>query len=369
LTRADGSRFAVLDGQTIEIADDKSNADTFWFASDVTIMDAQGADRLKLYGITLTGGDTTATTAALTLGAFNPLFGAGVAGAAAAANFSRIASGQPLIYFDRFIPFITYKLVDGAQAGTQDLIVGNVLDSFLGVLNGSPDESRGTLRVVDFDRGAGRIFSATGDLGINLDDFYPLAILSLLAPRLAGVPIAQSLMVGLMALATAATVNFLAYKYNQFAKDNGWLDEKDPLIIDLDGDGIETIGLSDSNAYFDVDGDYFRERTGWVKGDDGFLVLDSNNNGRIDDLSEMFGNQFEGGYDELRGYDSNGDGRISIGDLVWSELRIWQDRDGDGETDAGELSSLTQLGIIEISLTNAAVAGNDNEYCGWRAVA
>jgi hypothetical protein len=83
LTRADGSRFAVLDGQTVEIADDKSNADTFWFASDVTIMDAQGADRLKLYGITLTGGDTTATTAALTLGAFNPLFGAEVAGAAA----------------------------------------------------------------------------------------------------------------------------------------------------------------------------------------------------------------------------------------------------------------------------------------------
>ena len=40
--------------------------------------------------------------------------------------------------------------------------------------------------------------------------------------------------------------------------------------------GIETTGVGTSSAYFDVDGDLFAERTGWLKGDDGFLVLDSN---------------------------------------------------------------------------------------------
>ncbi|WP_456400314.1 hypothetical protein [Persephonella sp.] len=38
----------------------------------------------------------------------------------------------------------------------------------------------------------------------------------------------------------------------------------DPLVVDLDGDGIETIGLDSSNAMFDLDGDGFREKTGWV---------------------------------------------------------------------------------------------------------
>jgi hypothetical protein len=59
----------------------------------------------------------------------------------------------------------------------------------------------------------------------------------------------------------------------------------------------------------------------------GFLVLDANGNGRIDDISEMFGDRFQGGYAELAGYDSNHDGKISLGDLIWSELKVWQDRE------------------------------------------
>jgi hypothetical protein len=163
-----------------EIKDDASNADVFWFASGTTIMDAQEHDRLKLFGITLTGGDTTLTSAALALSVFaGPIAGAGVAGAAAAVNLGRAAVGAPLIYFDRFVPFITYRLVEGAAAGTQDLLVGNVLDDFLGLLdNPTAPQSRGTMRVVDFDRGAGRVFSAPGDLGISLDDFNPLALLA-----------------------------------------------------------------------------------------------------------------------------------------------------------------------------------------------
>ena len=54
----------------------------------------------------------------------------------------------------------------------------------------------------------------------------------------------------------------------------------DPLALDLNGDGhITTISLNDSNAYFDLDADGFKERTGWIAIDDGLLIIDQNNNG------------------------------------------------------------------------------------------
>ncbi|HVJ03762.1 MAG TPA: calcium-binding protein, partial [Sphingomonas sp.] len=126
-------------------------------------------------------------------------------------------------------------------------------------------------------------------------------------------------------------------------------------MIDLDGDGIETTSVDGSKAYFDVDGDLFAERTGWLKGDDGFLVLDGNGNGRVDGIDELFGNRASGGFAELAQYDSDGDGRISASDAIWSELKVWQDRDRDGETDAGELRTLAQLGIVSLSLSTTSL--------------
>ncbi|QTX27370.1 bacteriocin [Xylella fastidiosa] len=65
-------------------------------------------------------------------------------------------------------------------------------------------------------------------------------------------------------------------------------DERDPLVLDLDGDGIETVAAG-KHILFDHDGDGIKHASGWVKPDDGFLVLDRNGNGRIDDGSELFG--------------------------------------------------------------------------------
>jgi len=141
----------------------------------------------------------------------------------------------------------------------------------------------------------------------------------------------------------------------RFLKSLDWANGVDPLVIDLDGDGIETTALGTSSAYFDVDGDLFAERTGWLKGDDGFLVLDANGNGRVDVIGELFGDRFQGGYAELAEYDTDNDGKISVGDLIWSELQIWQDRDRDGQTDAGELKSLAALGIVSRSLDNTTL--------------
>ncbi len=61
-----------------------------------------------------------------------------------------------------------------------------------------------------------------------------------------------------------------------------------PLVLDLDGDGIELTDPWRSWTYFDIDEDGFAERTGWVSPDDGLLALDGNANGTIDDISELF---------------------------------------------------------------------------------
>lgn len=64
---------------------------------------------------------------------------------------------------------------------------------------------------------------------------------------------------------------------------------RDPLMFDLDGDGIETLGASESGVFFDHNGTGVKTSTGWLKGDDGFLVFDRNGNGTIDNGRELFG--------------------------------------------------------------------------------
>jgi len=55
-----------------------------------------------------------------------------------------------------------------------------------------------------------------------------------------------------------------------------------PIILDLDGDGVETLNMADSSIYFDHNRDGFAQRTGWAGADDGILVRDLNGNGQID---------------------------------------------------------------------------------------
>jgi hypothetical protein len=120
-----------------------------------------------------------------------------------------------------------------------------------------------------------------------------------------------------------------------------------PLILDLDGDGVETIGLSDG-AYFDHGGDGFAEQTGWAGSDDGLLVYDLNGNGRIETGSELFGsntllangNKAINGFSALAELDSNHDGKIDANDTAFAHLRVWKDVDGDGYTFDGELHTL-----------------------------
>ncbi len=128
-----------------------------------------------------------------------------------------------------------------------------------------------------------------------------------------------------------------------------------PLVIDLDGDGIELISLEESNVQFDSDGDGFVEHIGWVSSDDAHLALDRNFNGRIDDISELFGNEDIDGFTELAELDSNNDGVIDASDERFEELVVWQDLNSNGFSEADELTSLTQAGITSINLNATLV--------------
>ncbi|MBU1287914.1 MAG: hypothetical protein KJ871_09340 [Alphaproteobacteria bacterium] len=127
----------------------------------------------------------------------------------------------------------------------------------------------------------------------------------------------------------------------------------DPLILDFDGDGLELSALSSVSPYFDTDGDGFAERTGWTYGGDGFLALDANSDGIINDGSELFGDADSTGFEELATYDLNLDGVIDASDAVFGSLRVWRDDNGDAVTDAGELLTLADLGITAINLPAA----------------
>ena len=126
-----------------------------------------------------------------------------------------------------------------------------------------------------------------------------------------------------------------------------------PLVLDLDGDGVELISLANSNTYWDIDEDSFAELTGWVSGDDGLLAIDLDSDGLITGHAELFGSLTEDGFSALAAYDTNSDGVIDVNDTQFGDLLVWQDVNEDGVSDAGELFTLSDLNIVSIDL-NAA---------------
>ena len=141
----------------------------------------------------------------------------------------------------------------------------------------------------------------------------------------------------------------------------------DPLIFDLDGDGIKTTSLDQSCTYFDLDNNGFAERTAWVDASDGLLVLDRNNDGQITSGQELFGDQTllangaraASGFEALKEFDSNRDGRIDAKDEVYSKLKIWRDLNGDGISQAEELKGLSDYNIASISLSSTSSNASD----------
>ncbi|MDA7088635.1 calcium-binding protein, partial [Pseudomonas sp. SA3-5] len=146
-----------------------------------------------------------------------------------------------------------------------------------------------------------------------------------------------------------------------------FVQRRDPLALDLDGDGIETVSAN-SGITFDFDGDGLKTGTGWVKGDDGLLVLDRNGNGSIDTGAELFGvdtvkangQLATDGFDALRDLDGNADGVFDAQDAQFANVRVWQDLNQDGVAQAGELKSLAEHNITAINLGSTQTSQNSN---------
>ena len=100
----------------------------------------------------------------------------------------------------------------------------------------------------------------------------------------------------------------------------------DPLVLDLNADGVKTISQQTSKAFFDLSGDGMSEQTGWIDSNDGFLVFDKNANGKIDDINELFGKSNLSGFSELKElFDANNDNLIDYKDTNYAQLKVWQD--------------------------------------------
>jgi hypothetical protein len=136
-----------------------------------------------------------------------------------------------------------------------------------------------------------------------------------------------------------------------------------PIVIDLDRGGFDFTDVA-GGVTFDLDGDGEGERISWLAAGsgDGWLVLDRNGNGVIDNGSELFGNftpqppsAEPHGYLALAVYDQessggDGDGWITANDAVYPALRLWLDTNHDGVSQSHELIPLATLGIRAIGL-------------------
>ena len=140
----------------------------------------------------------------------------------------------------------------------------------------------------------------------------------------------------------------------------------DPLVLDLDGGGFDLSGISLTGPRFDIDGDGFYERTGWIGAGEGFLARDTNADGEINNISELFGTSTTSGFTALSELDDvanggNADGMIDANDAGFADLLVWVDANSDGITDDGELKTLAELDIESFSLTTQApVPGEEN---------
>lgn len=122
---------------------------------------------------------------------------------------------------------------------------------------------------------------------------------------------------------------------------------KDPLVISLDGN-VARLGATKFS--FDLDADGRIEQVSFVASGSGFLALDRNGDGSINNGSELFGPASGNGFAELASYDLDGNNWIDESDAIFAELVIWS-RDAHGND---ILSSLESAGVGAIHLGSVA---------------
>jgi len=128
-----------------------------------------------------------------------------------------------------------------------------------------------------------------------------------------------------------------------------------PIVLDMDGDGIELLSPDASSVKIDVDGDGVKDRLGWVGANDALLAIDRNGDGKVNGLDEIsFVNDAPGARTDLEGlagFDSNKDGALDALDDRFGDFLVWRDENQNGKSEKSELLTLAQAGISSINLT------------------
>lgn len=124
---------------------------------------------------------------------------------------------------------------------------------------------------------------------------------------------------------------------------------EDPLVIQY-GKGSAAVGLTEEKYAFDLDADGQKDSMSFVKPGAGFLALDQNGDGKINDGSELFGAKSGDAFGDLAKFDADGNGWIDENDDVYGKLRIWA-KDDQGKD---QLLSLKEADVGAIYLGSVA---------------
>jgi Ca2+-binding RTX toxin-like protein len=189
-----------------------------------------------------------------------------------------------------------------------------------------------------------------------------------------GLPISSSGAIGNTdPVAGPVSYSLFGSSLNNASSFNFNLAPVDPLVLDLNGDGVKLTDYGTSPVLFDADNDGGSlEQIGWVSAQDGIVVHDLNGDGKINNIGETLSEYYNGvagsngvggtkpyanGFAALKSLDSNADNQFSETDTAWGSLRVWVDANHDGKTDAGELKTFAGLGITAINLAAVTQSG------------
>lgn len=125
----------------------------------------------------------------------------------------------------------------------------------------------------------------------------------------------------------------------------------DPLVFNMDSN---VANISDQKFLFDLNSDGKEEEISFAGKGSGFLALDKNGDGKINDGSELFGTKSGNGFKDLAEYDTDKNGWIDENDDIFNDLRIWtKDSEGNDrlltlkESDVGAIF----LGYVDTEFT------------------